>query len=238
MSGVPQPSPDDLTRGMLVALLMQLSGSYDPPADACATDALGAQDGHLHSVELTPLDNGQVRRLVVPRPAGLANGHLVRWWPGIYEPETAAFGGAAGMAAAHALCVTDSREAPHLRQRADLAVGPRELSVLLCAITMRAASLERYEQGDVCRVITTEHRSALSDVPVERLDARAQEIRPPPACRQRRLAALRGPTGARQRVGRRVPRHRPQLVDLLLRGPAHAGRWQPQPPGSARWRVK
>ncbi len=74
MSGVPQPSPDDMTLGMLVALLMQLGGSYDLPADAFAPDALGTQDGHLHAVELTPLDNGQLRLLVVPRPEGFAGG--------------------------------------------------------------------------------------------------------------------------------------------------------------------
>ncbi|GAA3160324.1 hypothetical protein GCM10017688_02530 [Streptomyces ramulosus] len=109
----------------------------------------------------------------------VSEGHLQRWWPGIYEPETAAFGGKASMTAAHALFVTDSRETQQLRRRGDLAVGPRELSVLLCTIMMRAARLEWYEQGDVWhRVITKEHRSAISDAPVERLNARAQEIRP------------------------------------------------------------
>lgn len=68
----------------------------------------------------------------------VADGHLQRWWPGIYEPETAAFGGAAGMTAAHALFITDSREAQQLRQRGNLAVGPRELSVLLCRRTAGA----------------------------------------------------------------------------------------------------
>ncbi|MEV5123614.1 thiopeptide-type bacteriocin biosynthesis protein [Streptomyces decoyicus] len=95
----------------------------------------------------------------------VADGHLQRWWPGIYEPETPVFGGEASMTAAHALFVTDSREAQQLRQRGDLAVGPRELSVLLCTIMMRAAGLEWYEQGDVWhRVITSEHRSAVGDV--------------------------------------------------------------------------
>ncbi|MFB6505638.1 thiopeptide-type bacteriocin biosynthesis protein [Streptomyces sp. NPDC056099] len=109
----------------------------------------------------------------------VSEGHLQRWWPGIYEPETAAFGGPASMTTAHALFVTDSREAPQLMQRRDVTVGPRELSVLLCTIMMRAAGLEWYEQGDVWhRVITEEHRSAVSDVPQDRLDARAQEIRP------------------------------------------------------------
>ncbi|MFJ7631436.1 thiopeptide-type bacteriocin biosynthesis protein [Streptomyces sp. NPDC097595] len=99
--------------------------------------------------------------------------------PGIYEPETTAFGGAAGMTAAHALFITDSREAQRLRQRGDLAVGPRELSVLLCTLMMRAAKLEWYEQGDVWHlVITEEHRSAINNVPTTSLDTRAREIRP------------------------------------------------------------
>ncbi|MCZ0978654.1 thiopeptide-type bacteriocin biosynthesis protein [Streptomyces diastatochromogenes] len=54
----------------------------------------------------------------------VSDGHLERWWPGIYEPETPAFGGEASMTAAHALFITDSREASRLRQRDDLAVGP------------------------------------------------------------------------------------------------------------------
>lgn len=109
----------------------------------------------------------------------VTDGHLQQWRRGIYEPETAAFGGEASMTAAHALFVTDSREVQQLRQRSDLALGPRELSVLLCTIMMRAAGLEWYEQGDVWhRVVTGEYRSAVSDVPTDRLNARAEEIRP------------------------------------------------------------
>ncbi|MFI0941913.1 thiopeptide-type bacteriocin biosynthesis protein [Streptomyces sp. NPDC021020] len=105
-------------------------------------------------------------------------GHLHRWWPGIYEPETPAFGGAAGMSAAHGLFVADSREIQRLSQHGTLALGRRELSVLLCTILMRAAGLEWYEQGDVWhRVITADHRSSLTDVPPEVLDARTAEIR-------------------------------------------------------------
>ncbi|MFD8730767.1 thiopeptide-type bacteriocin biosynthesis protein [Streptomyces sp. NPDC059611] len=109
----------------------------------------------------------------------VSEGHLQRWWPGIYEPETPAFGGTTSMTAAHALFITESREIQQLHQRGGLTIGPRELSVLLCTILMRAARLEWYEQGDVWdRVITTEHRSAVSNVPRERLEARAQEIHP------------------------------------------------------------
>ncbi|MFE2763302.1 thiopeptide-type bacteriocin biosynthesis protein [Streptomyces halstedii] len=109
----------------------------------------------------------------------VSEGHLQRWWPGIYEPETPAFGGKTSITSAHALFVTDSREIQQLRLRDDLAIGPRKLSVLLCTIMMRAARLEWYEQGDVWdRVITAEHRSAVSYVLPEQLNARALEIRP------------------------------------------------------------
>ncbi|WP_328914768.1 MULTISPECIES: thiopeptide-type bacteriocin biosynthesis protein [unclassified Streptomyces] len=108
----------------------------------------------------------------------VAEDHLHRWWPGIYEPETAAFGGPASMTAAHTLFVADSREIQQLPLLEGLSLGPRELSILLCTTLMRAAGLEWYEQGDVWHhVITTEHRSSITDIPRETLDARAAEIR-------------------------------------------------------------
>ncbi|MFJ5608204.1 thiopeptide-type bacteriocin biosynthesis protein [Streptomyces sp. NPDC093221] len=118
----------------------------------------------------TPIDDG-LNRLV-------AEGHLHRWWPGIYEPETAAFGGPASMTAAHTLFIADSREIQQLPFRQGLPLGPRELSILLCTTLMRAAGLEWYEQGDVWHhVITTDHRSNITDIPRETLNARATEIR-------------------------------------------------------------
>ena len=105
-------------------------------------------------------------------------GHLHRWWSGIYEPETAAFGGPASMDTAHTLFVTDSREIQRLPSHQDFALGRRELSVLLCTALMRGAGLEWHEQGDVWHhVITAEHRSSLADLPRERLEATAAEIR-------------------------------------------------------------
>ncbi len=119
---------------------------------------------------MTPIGDG-LDRLI-------ADGHLHRWWPGIYEPETAAFGGPTSMSAAHTLFVADSREIQRLPFREDLALGPRELSVLLCTTLMRSAGLEWYEQGDVWHhVITAEHRSSVADVPREHLEGRAAEIR-------------------------------------------------------------
>lgn len=108
----------------------------------------------------------------------VAGGHLRRWWPGIYEPEAAAFGGPASMTAAHNLFVADSREVLRLASRNDISLGRRELSVLLCTIMMRDAGLEWYEQGDVWqRVIGEEQRSQLDDIPEERLHSMATQLR-------------------------------------------------------------
>jgi thiopeptide-type bacteriocin biosynthesis protein len=68
----------------------------------------------------------------------------------IYEPETCAFGGAVAMACAHRLFHQDSSHT-----LAYLAAGGpnldwrRELSVILCAVMLRAARLDWYEKGDV-----------------------------------------------------------------------------------------
>jgi protein-L-isoaspartate(D-aspartate) O-methyltransferase len=79
-----------------------------------------------------------------------ADGRIVDWSTGIYEPETLAFGGPAAMDVAHELFHLDSRylltraASPHpssLRQR--------ESTVVLCSVLLRAAGLDFYEQGDV-----------------------------------------------------------------------------------------
>lgn len=83
-------------------------------------------------------------------------GHLTAVIPGIYEPESHAFGGTAAMAAAHQLWHQDSR---HLLAHAGIGepTRHRELSIILCAALMRAAGLDRYEQGDVWARVA-EHR--------------------------------------------------------------------------------
>jgi protein-L-isoaspartate(D-aspartate) O-methyltransferase len=79
-----------------------------------------------------------------------ASGQITGWAPGIYEPETFAFGGQRGMGVAHDLFHQDSR---HILARAAQAgapaLGPRETSVMLCGVMLRAAGLDWYEQGDV-----------------------------------------------------------------------------------------
>ncbi|MEU8305934.1 methyltransferase, FxLD system [Actinomadura sp. NPDC048955] len=85
----------------------------------------------------------------------LFDGLIEGWTPGIYEPETTAFGGAAGMDAAHTLFHHDSRLVlQHLAQsglprRNPPDLGRRELAVLLPSVAMRAAGLDWFEQGDV-----------------------------------------------------------------------------------------
>jgi protein-L-isoaspartate(D-aspartate) O-methyltransferase len=81
-----------------------------------------------------------------------AASHIADWVRVIYEPETVAFGGQAGMDVAHALFHADSR---HLLARIGAsanrasALGQRETTVLLFSAMLRAAELDWFEQGDV-----------------------------------------------------------------------------------------
>ncbi|MGR6913615.1 thiopeptide-type bacteriocin biosynthesis protein [[Actinomadura] parvosata] len=78
-----------------------------------------------------------------------ADGALARWWPTVYEPETAAFGGPVGMQAAHDLFCADSRGVlDYVRQSAP-GLGRRELSLLLVSALQRAADMDEFECGDV-----------------------------------------------------------------------------------------
>ncbi|MGH3686594.1 MAG: thiopeptide-type bacteriocin biosynthesis protein [Pseudonocardiaceae bacterium] len=70
-----------------------------------------------------------------------ADGRIESWAPGIYEAETAAFGGDAGMDLAHELFCADSRAVVDLLRDGGNGLGRRELSLLLCSILMRAAGL-------------------------------------------------------------------------------------------------
>jgi thiopeptide-type bacteriocin biosynthesis protein len=85
-----------------------------------------------------------------------AAGHARQWVPGIYEPETAAFGGPDAMATAHRLFHADSRHiirhlppGPH-----SSASNRRELSLLLCTALMRHAGQDRFERGDTWSKVT------------------------------------------------------------------------------------
>lgn len=105
----------------------------------------------------------------------VADGRIARWWPGIYEAETAAFGGPDGMATAHELFCADSRAVLRLVRDSDPGMGRRELSVLLCGILMRAAGVEWYEQGDAWHRVAQE-RPLPADVPPAKLTTMAGDL--------------------------------------------------------------
>lgn len=87
-----------------------------------------------------------------------AEGAVTRWVHGIYEPETGAFGGSAGMALAHAVFCEDSRHLlTYLRRRSTTSsteLGRRELALLLGSAFLRGARLDWFEQADVWAKVT------------------------------------------------------------------------------------
>jgi thiopeptide-type bacteriocin biosynthesis protein len=78
-----------------------------------------------------------------------AAGVITAWTPALYEPETAAFGGHAGMDHAHDLfCADTTGTLAYIRQD-DPRLGRREISVLLISAMLSAARLDWHEHGDV-----------------------------------------------------------------------------------------
>lgn len=78
-----------------------------------------------------------------------ADGQIKEWTDGIYEPETATFGGQAALHVAHELFHHDSRNLLTYPVAAPGHLGRRETAVVLCSAMMRAAGVDWYEQGDV-----------------------------------------------------------------------------------------
>jgi protein-L-isoaspartate(D-aspartate) O-methyltransferase len=84
-----------------------------------------------------------------------AGGRITGWAPGIYEPETAAFGGPAAMDIAHDLfCADSSHVLAYLACRpgnvpGQPGAGRREVAVLLAGHLMRGAGQDWFEQGDI-----------------------------------------------------------------------------------------
>lgn len=101
-------------------------------------------------------------------------GHVAAVIPGVYEPETHAFGGNPAMRAAHQLWHHDSR---HLLTPAGNGhpTRHRELSIIQCAVMMRAAGLDWYEQGDVWARVA-EHRDPPHDTVPDSLRASVQRL--------------------------------------------------------------
>lgn len=95
-----------------------------------------------------------------PMLDGLADsGAILRWWPGVYESEEAAFGGPPGMTIAHDLFVADSEAVLRFLGGvggSEVRLGRRELSLVLCTTLLRGARLEWYEQGDAWHRVARE----------------------------------------------------------------------------------
>jgi thiopeptide-type bacteriocin biosynthesis protein len=92
-----------------------------------------------------------------------ASGDIVGWTSSVYEPEVHAFGGTEAIDAAHRFFHRDSKDFLAYLASQD-GVGPshrRELSLLLCTLTMRAAHQDWYEQGDIWARVAAHKRDEL-----------------------------------------------------------------------------
>lgn len=105
--------------------------------------------------------------------------HLIGWWPGIYEAETAAFGGQATISTIHELFAADSIATLTIRPTIK-AFGQRELSILLISAMARAAGLEWYEQGDLWDRVAAER--PLPDRPPDAMLAKMSKDLLPLVC--------------------------------------------------------
>jgi thiopeptide-type bacteriocin biosynthesis protein len=113
-------------------------------------------------IRLHEADSSRVQQVL----EGLTDeGAIAGWKPAIYEPETTAFGGPAGMDAAHTLFCDDTRgflgyltgDAQHIERR--------DVSLLLISTMLTAAGLDWFERGDVfARIAALRPGAAPDDV--------------------------------------------------------------------------
>ncbi|MFI6100786.1 thiopeptide-type bacteriocin biosynthesis protein [Lentzea sp. NPDC051213] len=103
-------------------------------------------------------------------------GVIERWWPTVYEPETAAFGGTAGMGTVHDLFCADSAGVLDYLRQDTPGLGRRELSILLLSGLMRAARLDTFECGDVFERVAR-LRPAPAETDTARIGKLAENVR-------------------------------------------------------------
>lgn len=84
------------------------------------------------------------------------------WTNAVYEPEVCAFGGGEAMTVAHHLFHQDSRCVLDYLAREAGYGHRREMTVMLCALLMRAARQDWYEQGDVWARVALHRRMQAS----------------------------------------------------------------------------
>ncbi len=97
---------------------------------------------------LTPPGTSLPQELVGVLNEATQHHHLTNWRTGIYEPETAAFGGPDTMNTVHELFAADSIATLTIKPNFKH-FEPRELSILLITTMAQAAGPEWYEQGDL-----------------------------------------------------------------------------------------
>lgn len=116
-------------------------------------------------------------------------GAITAWKPGLYEPETAAFGGPTATDIVHDLFCADSQGVLTYAQHDTPPMGRREISLLLLRALQHHAGLDWYETADVFdRVAHIRPAPAAADQ--KRLDALAAQMRPLLALPDQARAAL------------------------------------------------
>jgi thiopeptide-type bacteriocin biosynthesis protein len=103
-------------------------------------------------------------------------GVILRWWPGIYEAEEAAFGGPEAMTIAHDLFTADTQAIMGLFGGTQAGLGRRELSIIVITALLRGAGLEWYEQGDAWHRAGRE-RPLPADVPAAKVSELAARVK-------------------------------------------------------------
>lgn len=104
-------------------------------------------------------------------------GVIARWKPGVYEPETGAFGGDTAMTIVHDLFCADSRGVLNYTATDPPPMGRRELSLLLIRALQDHAGLDWFEAADVFDQVA-QMRPTPPNADTTRLDQLAAQMRP------------------------------------------------------------
>lgn len=123
-----------------------------------------------------------------------ATGVIAAWRPGVYEPETGAFGGDPAMTIAHELFCADSRGVLDYATADPPPMGRRELSLLLIRGLQHHAGLDWFEAADVFDQVAR-MRPEPPAADANRMDGLATQMRPLLALPADARTALFAPDG-------------------------------------------